>query len=96
MVEEINVPESDGKSESVAVDNAPKPLFSIEIVRLLRDAQKQHGLRHGDFQRYRGKLADFNKILFIPSSYLPIIELKVHDFSLGHSFKRMKLISVPL
>lgn len=96
MVEEINVPESDVKSESVAVDNAPKPLFSIEIVRLLRDAQKQHGLRHGDYQRYRGKLADFNNILLIFSSYLYIIEFNVHDFSLGHSFKRMKLISVPL
>lgn len=55
MVEEINVPESDEKSESVAVDNEPKALFSIEILRLLRDAQKQHGLRHGDYQRYRGK-----------------------------------------
>lgn len=96
MVEEINVPESDGKSESVAVDNAPKPLFSIEIVRLLRDAQKQHGLRHGDFQRYRGKLADFNEILFILSNCFSKIEFNVHDFSLGHSFKRMKLISDPL
>lgn len=28
--------------------------FSVEIFRLIRNAQKQHGLRHGDFQRYRG------------------------------------------
>lgn len=55
MVEEITVPESDEKSENVAVDIEPKALFSIQILRLLRDAQKQHGLRHGDYQRYRGK-----------------------------------------
>lgn len=28
--------------------------FSIEIFRIIRNAQKQHGLRHGDYQRYRG------------------------------------------
>lgn len=54
MVEETNVPETDAKTENIDVDNEPKPLFSIEILRLIRDAQKQHGLRHGDFQRYRG------------------------------------------
>lgn len=52
MVEDTNVPETDVKS--APVESEPKPLFSIEILRLIRDAQKQHGLRHGDFQRYRG------------------------------------------
>lgn len=54
MVEEAIVAENDGKTVVAAVDNEPKPLFSIEILRLIRDAQKQHGLRHGDYQRYRG------------------------------------------
>lgn len=52
MVEETIVAENEGKTENVVVE--PKPLFSIEILRLIRDAQKQHGLRHGDYQRYRG------------------------------------------
>lgn len=54
MVEEVIVQEGDGKTSNVG-DNEPKTLFSIEILRLIRDAQKQHGLRHGDYQRYRGK-----------------------------------------
>lgn len=31
-----------------------KKILSIDILRLTRDAHKQHGLRHGDYQRYRG------------------------------------------
>lgn len=50
MVEDTNV-ETSGNAP---VENEPKPMFSIEILRLIRDAQKQHGLRHGDYQRYRG------------------------------------------
>lgn len=60
MVEDTNVPENDCKSGGVTLktavvsDDDGKKLFSIEILRLIRNAQKQHGLRHGDFQRYRG------------------------------------------
>lgn len=46
MVEETIAQEADGKSAN--------RVFSVEILRLIRDAQKQHGLRHGDYQRYRG------------------------------------------
>ncbi|KAJ8319344.1 hypothetical protein KUTeg_004435 [Tegillarca granosa] len=27
--------------------------FSVEVLQLVKEAQQQHGLRHGDFQRYR-------------------------------------------
>lgn len=54
MVEEIE--HQDGEAVKAAEpEPAPKALFSIEILRLIRDAQKQHGLRHGDYQRYRGE-----------------------------------------
>uniref|UniRef100_A0A182LVI5 Signal recognition particle subunit SRP68 n=1 Tax=Anopheles culicifacies TaxID=139723 RepID=A0A182LVI5_9DIPT len=33
---------------------APVKVFTVEILRLIKDMQLQHGLRHGDFQRYRG------------------------------------------
>lgn len=55
MVEETIVQENDGKTTTAAADTESKAQFSIEILRLIRDAQKQHGLRHGDYQRYRGK-----------------------------------------
>lgn len=54
MVEEAIVSENDGKSVTAAADNESKSLFSVEILRMIREAQKQHGLRHGDYQRYRG------------------------------------------
>lgn len=54
MVEDTNVQETEVKSGNASAESGPKQLFSIEILRMIRDAQKQHGLRHGDFQRYRG------------------------------------------
>lgn len=54
MVEETIVQENDQKTATAAADNDSKALFSVEILRMTREAQKQHGLRHGDFQRYRG------------------------------------------
>ncbi|KAJ2945925.1 hypothetical protein O0L34_g4840 [Tuta absoluta] len=48
----------------------PPTLLSIEILRLTKDAQQQHGLRHGDYQRYRGycsrRLRRLRKVLKIP------------------------------
>ena len=29
-------------------------LFSVDILHVVKDAQAQHGLRHGDYQRYHG------------------------------------------
>ena len=28
--------------------------FTLEVLQIVKEAQQQHGLRHGDFQRYRG------------------------------------------
>jgi hypothetical protein len=27
--------------------------FSVNVLQLIKEAQSQHGLRHGDYQRYR-------------------------------------------
>lgn len=56
MVEENNPPENVEKSE---VEQAPVAaehvkVFTVEILHMIKDAQQQHGLRHGDYQRYRG------------------------------------------
>lgn len=56
MVEETNLKEnteSPAENEQTAVTEAPK-VFSLEILHMIKDSQQQHGLRHGDFQRYRG------------------------------------------
>lgn len=54
------------------MENQVKPpnVLSLEIFRLTKDAQQQHGLRHGDYQRYRGycsrRLRRLRKVLKIP------------------------------
>lgn len=36
------------------VTEVQKTTLTLEILRIIRDAQQKHGLRHGDYQRYRG------------------------------------------
>lgn len=44
--------------------------LSLEIFRITKDGQQQHGLRHGDYQRYRGycsrRIRRLRKVLKIP------------------------------
>ncbi|KAL6455652.1 hypothetical protein MHYP_G00355030 [Metynnis hypsauchen] len=35
-------------------ENQPDGGLSLEILQIIKDSQQQHGLRHGDYQRYRG------------------------------------------
>ncbi|XP_001849893.2 signal recognition particle subunit SRP68 [Culex quinquefasciatus] len=46
---EMEVDEEEEEDET-----APSKVFTIEILRVIKDLQLQHGLRHGDYQRYRG------------------------------------------
>ncbi|XP_052740262.1 signal recognition particle subunit SRP68 [Bicyclus anynana] len=63
----------DGKpispDEETSLDTKLSTL-SLEIFRVTKDAQQQHGLRHGDYQRYRGycsrRLRRLRKVLKIP------------------------------
>ncbi|XP_046606206.1 signal recognition particle subunit SRP68 isoform X2 [Neodiprion virginianus] len=45
-------------------------VYSLEILKIIKDAQQQHGLRHGDYQRYRGycsrRLRRLRKVLKVP------------------------------
>lgn len=47
-----------------------KVLYTIEILKIIKDAQQQHGLRHGDYQRYRGyctrRIGRLRKALHLP------------------------------
>nr|XP_046167738.1 signal recognition particle subunit SRP68-like [Oncorhynchus gorbuscha] len=35
-------------------ENATEDGIGLEILQIIKDSQQQHGLRHGDYQRYRG------------------------------------------
>lgn len=45
-------------------------LNSIQVLKIIREVQQQHGLRHGDYQRYRGycsrRLRRLRKVLKVP------------------------------
>lgn len=53
VVEEIVEEIADKPQDVAVVEDAPK-ILTLEILKIIKDAQQQHGLRHGDFQRYRG------------------------------------------
>uniref|UniRef100_A0A2M4BH93 Signal recognition particle subunit SRP68 n=1 Tax=Anopheles marajoara TaxID=58244 RepID=A0A2M4BH93_9DIPT len=43
------------EEEVMEVDESVEvKVFTVEILRVIKDLQLQHGLRHGDYQRYRG------------------------------------------
>ncbi|XP_076679999.1 signal recognition particle 68 [Andrena cerasifolii] len=46
--------------------------YSLEILKIIKEAQQQHGLRHGDYQRYRGycsrRLRRLRKVLKVPQA----------------------------
>ncbi|KAF5287507.1 hypothetical protein FQA39_LY04135 [Lamprigera yunnana] len=68
VLEEINENLSDVVTKELQKDSL-KP-FTLELINVIKDAQQQHGLRHGDFQRYRGycsrRISRLRKALKIP------------------------------
>lgn len=66
---EIEKKSEEISAQDVDVISTPK-IITIEVLRLIRDAQQQHGLRHGDYQRYRGyctrRIGRLRKALKLP------------------------------
>ncbi|KAI9587847.1 signal recognition particle subunit SRP68 [Glossina fuscipes] len=58
MADEVNNNGNLEKSESNQglTNQSAEPIrvFRIEVLHMIKEAQQQHGLRHGDYQRYRG------------------------------------------
>ncbi|XP_067006030.1 signal recognition particle subunit SRP68 [Anabrus simplex] len=63
---ETNIENSD---EIVTTKVENQPVFTVEILKIIKEAQQQHGLRHGDYQRYRGyctrRIRRLRKVLHI-------------------------------
>ncbi|XP_055715143.1 signal recognition particle subunit SRP68-like [Phlebotomus papatasi] len=82
------------------VPEAPKT-FSLEVLRMIKDAQQQHGLRHGDYQRYRGyctrRVRRLRKVLKLPQ--YDKRHYKKKDVSVGHlqgSRSDVRYLHIPL
>lgn len=42
------------KRKKKETEGTVSPIYTIKILKLVKDVQQQHGLRHSDYQRYRG------------------------------------------
>jgi len=67
-----NVTDNKGveKSNTEAAQGKESSAFTIEILKVIKEAQQLHGLRHSDYQRYRGyctrRIARLRKVLHLP------------------------------
>jgi len=54
VVREDTLDENKVENHEESVDAQPEaePIFTVEILKIIKDAQQQHGLRHSDYQRY--------------------------------------------
>ncbi|XP_062507842.1 signal recognition particle subunit SRP68-like [Corticium candelabrum] len=52
MAEEAEKP-NDEQKDKAEIKQSDKVLYSLEILSSIKESQSQHGLRHGDYQRYR-------------------------------------------
>eukprot|EP00794_Sanderia_malayensis_P008838 gene8838-9784_t len=52
-IEEGIKQEEIGESEEKQEKEAEETVFTLEILPIIKEAQQRHGLRHGDYQRYR-------------------------------------------
>ena len=68
-MEEKNKENEDGDDELIeeTVTSEGLQILSLKLLPLVRNLQSKHGLRHGDYQRYRGycsrRLARLRKVL---------------------------------
>ncbi|XP_012218352.1 signal recognition particle subunit SRP68 [Linepithema humile] len=57
------------ENQDGVIGKEPKT-YSLEILKIIKEAQQQHGLRHSDYQRYRGycsrRLRRLRKVLKVP------------------------------
>lgn len=55
FIEMLSVPTAGLYSIFVDTDSSkgPESIYTIPLLKLIKEAQQQHGLRHGDYQRYR-------------------------------------------
>ena len=53
LEETENEPPKDEEPSEEVEEQESKPI-SLKVLSLIKDAQQKHGLRHSDYQRYRG------------------------------------------
>ncbi|CRK96956.1 CLUMA_CG010345, isoform A [Clunio marinus] len=96
----LNDKENVNPESNVQATAAPK-IYTVEILKLIKEMQQQHGLRHGDFQRYRGyctrRVKRLRKALNIPQGDRR--HFKKKEVTTGHlegKNSSEKFIQIPL
>ncbi|XP_064617807.1 signal recognition particle subunit SRP68-like [Liolophura sinensis] len=82
----------DGKEEQPQAE-----LFTVEVLQIVKEAQQQHGLRHGDYQRYRSycsrRIRRIRKSLHFPQGDRRRVQPKVITQEL---LKDVRYLHLPL
>jgi len=96
--------EIDSNAQTNTSDNVKTELlkpFTLEIIYVIKDAQQQHGLRHGDYQRYRGycsrRIRRLRKVLKLPQGDRRHFKKRdVTDAHISNPIADERFLQVPL
>nr|CAG4645475.1 EOG090X04NF [Lynceus sp. MCZ IZ 141354] len=90
--------ESENSGKPTSDGLIPQDVHTLKILKLIRDTQQQHGLRHGDYQRYRGyctrRLQRLRKALRLPQGDKK--HFKKRDVTLENIIKDARYLYIPL
>lgn len=99
VLEEVN----ENIPDDVPKETKKEPLkpFTLELINVIKDAQQQHGLRHGDYQRYRGycsrRISRLRKALKIPQGDRRHFKKRnVTEEHLSNPISDERLLHIPL
>ena len=88
----MSVKNKENEDEDVVIDETVTSdglqILSLKLLPLVRNLQSKHGLRHGDYQRYRGycsrRLARLRKVLkLVQVCHFLLIDIVQGEIFLG-------------
>lgn len=82
MADDVEMADSSKAKKKPKPPAVISPIYSVKILKLVKELQQQHGLRHSDYQRYRGycgrKVRRLRKTLNLPPSDRHNFKKKTH------------------
>lgn len=95
---EMTEPETKkSKRKKKETEGTIDPIYTVKILKLVKDLQQQHGLRHSDYQRYRGycsrRIRRLRRALNLPSSDRHNFKKKIY---IDEQHVNDKTVTIPL
>ena len=72
------------KPSLICLEKGPESIYTLPLLKMIKEAQQQHGLRHQDYQRYRtycsSRLQRVRKVLNFVQGDRKQFKKKVNDY----------------